>query len=250
MNCSEFRKTMYFREDELTAGEMRLLERHRSECETCAAEYRASQSVAKAVNALRRTTPKLNDPLLLTNAIAQEIEALGESSQNTRRAFDAVVEWLAVPQIRVVFSSILICIVTAFVIEYSAAYVQVQGLENSLSRNRSFQTPSDEQASIESNAADAVSDLTQFVAGRHSFLSVSGDWVMMNKSSIEKYILLFGELQSNAARLSPEFRAAHPQLSRLLTAKREPARLDSLLKERKLLINELNELIPRERKLP
>ncbi len=250
MNCSEFRETMYLREDELTPGEILMFERHRSECGDCAAEFHAAQSITKAVNALRRSTPKLDDPLLLINTIAKKIEVPGESSQNRRRALDAVVEWLAIPEVRVTFASLLICIVTAFVIEYSFAYVQVQGLENSLSRNRSLQIPSGEQASIESNAADAVSELTQFVAGRQSFLSVSGDLVILNKSSIEKYILLFSELQSNAARLSPEFLAAHPRLSRLLTSKKEPARLDSLLKERDSLIRELNELIPRERKLP
>jgi hypothetical protein len=241
---------MYLREDELTPGEILMFERHLSECEACAAEYRAAQSVAKAVNVLRRSRPTLDNPLLLTNTIAGKIEALGESSQNRRPAFDAVVEWLAVPQIRVVFASLLFCIVTTFIIEYSFAYVQVQGLENSLSRNTSLQTPSGDRASMESNAADAVSELTQFVAGRQSFLSVSGDLVIVNKSSIEKYILLFSELQSNAARLSPEFLATHPRLARLLMLKKDPARLDSLLKERNSLIRELNELIPRERKLP
>lgn len=250
MNCSEFKETMYLREDELTPGEILMFERHISECGACAAEYRVAQSVAKAVDVLRRSTPRLDDPLLFTNTIAGRIEELGKPSQKSRPAFDAVVEWLTVPQVRVIFASFLIFIVTAFVIEYSIAYVQVQGLENSLSRNRSLQTPSGEQASIESNAADAVSELTQFVAGRHSFFSVSGDLVILNKSSIEKYILLYSELQSNAARLSPEFLAAHPRLSRLLTSKKEPARLDSLLKERDSLIRELNELIPRERKLP
>jgi hypothetical protein len=250
MNCSEFRKTMYLREDELTAREMRLLERHRSECEACAAEYRAAQSVTKTVNVLRRNTPKLDDPLVIANIVAGEIAALGESGQNERRAFDALVAWLAIPQVRVIFASLLICIVTAFVIEYSFAYVQVHGLENSLARDNAIQTLSDEEASIKGNPADALSDLTQFVAGRQSFLSVSGDLVIVNKSSIEKYILLFSELQSNAARLSPDFLAAHPRLSRLLTSKREPARLDTLLKERESLIRELNELIPRERKLP
>jgi hypothetical protein len=250
MNCSEFKETMYLREDELTPGEILMFERHRSGCEACAAEYRAAQSVVKVVNALRRATPRLDNPLLLTNTIAGKIEALGKSSQNRRTVFDALVEWLAVPQTRVVFASLLVCIVTAFIIEYSFAYVQVQGLENSLSRYTSLQTSSRDQASIEGNAANAVSELTQFVAGRQSFLSVSGDLVIMNKSSIEKFILLYGELQSNAARLSPEFLAAHPRLSRLLTSKKEPARLDSLLKERDSLIRELNELIPRERKLP
>jgi hypothetical protein len=241
---------MYLREDELTAGEILMFERHISECEACAAEYRAAQSIAKVVNTLRRATPKFDDPLLLTNMVVGKIEGLGESSQNKRSAFDAVVEWLAVPDVRIVFASLLICIVTAFIIEYSFAYVQVQGLENSISRYTSLQTSSRDQASIEGNATNAVSELTQFVAGRQSFLSVSGDLVIMNKSSIEKFILLYGELQSNAARLSPEFLAAHPRLSRLLTSKKKPARLDSLLKERDSLIRELNELIPRERKLP
>jgi hypothetical protein len=250
MDCSEFRETMYLREDELTPGEIVMFERHRSGCGACAAEYRAAQSVTKAVSVLRRSTPRFDNPLLLTNTIAGKIEVLGKFSQNRRGAFDAVVEWLAVPEVRIVFASFLICIVTAFAIEYSFAYVQVQGLENSISRYTLLQTSSRDQASVEGNAANAVSDLTQFVAGQQSFLSVSGDLVIVNKSSIEKYILLFSELQSNAARLSPEFLAAHPRLSRLLTSKKEPARLDSLLKERDSLIRELNELIPRERKLP
>lgn len=250
MNCSEFRETMYLREDELTPGEILMFERHRSGCEACTTEYRAAQSTAKAVNTLRRATPRLENPLLLTNTIAGQIEALGEPPQNRRSAFDGVVEWLTVPQVRVIFASLLFCIVTAFIIEFSFAYVQVQELENSISRYTSLQTSSRDQASIEGNAANAVSELTQFVAGRQSFLSVSGDLVIMNKSSIEKFILLYGELQSNAGRLSPEFRAAHPRLSQLLTSKKEPARLDSLLKERDSLIRELNELIPRERKLP
>jgi hypothetical protein len=73
---------------------------------------------------------------------------------------------------------------------------------------------------------------------------------MINKKSIEDFILLYNELQSITPELPPEFRTAHPQLWKLLTKKKDAKELDALLKERTSLIRELNDLIPQERKIP
>jgi len=53
---------------------------------------------------------------------------------------------------------------------------------------------------------------------------------MINKKSIEDIILLLNQLQSIAPQLPPEFRAAHPQLWKLLTKKKDAKELDALLR--------------------
>ncbi|HAP36218.1 MAG TPA: hypothetical protein DCQ28_09855, partial [Bacteroidetes bacterium] len=61
---------------------------------------------------------------------------------------------------------------------------------------------------------------------------------------------LYDDLKDNASKLSPEFRAENPHLSKLLTTEQQSVQLDLLLKEREALIHELNRLVPKERKMP
>ena len=114
----------------------------------------------------------------------------------------------------------------------------------------SLQAGVPDQFLTRSGASDVVSDLSRFVTGKKSFFEVSGDWVMINKNSIENFILLYNDLQTIAPKLPQEFSATHPQLWKLLAKKKYPKELDALLKERMSLIRELNDLIPEERRTP
>ena len=126
----------------------------------------------------------------------------------------------------------------------------MKGLETSITAYSSMQSGVPAPFLTQADASGVVSDLSRFMTGEKPFFEVSGNWVMINKKSIEDFILLYNELQPVAPQLPPEFRETHPQLWKLLTKKRDAKALDALLKERMSLIRELNSLIPQEKRTP
>jgi hypothetical protein len=248
MKCRIFREKILLRDEELTINELKALERHQNECRVCAAEYRSQQSVRRVVNILQKSEPKLPNPHQLTQMVIDRLHQDQRSARLTATVYELFVEWLATPKVRFACSLLLFIITGSFILEYSSAYIQIKGLETTVAE-ASFRRESQVTSSLVSDdAAEMISNTAKFIAGKKSYLKVSGDWVMINRSSIEKFILLYGNLQSNTPKLSEEFRTAHPRLAKLLTTRKDSEDLEALLKEREALIQELNDLIPQERK--
>lgn len=240
---------MYLREDELGPDEWKEFRRHHSTCLTCAAEYRKVERMEQALTRLKNRNPHPLNPVAVADAIIDEIELVKPWNESAS-IYDILVQWLDLPKVRGALASVLTFICASFLIEYTYGYVHIKGLETSITTYSSMQSSVPAPFLTQADASGVVSDLSKFVTGKRSFFEVSGNWVMINKKSIEDIILLLNQLQSIAPQLPPEFRAAHPQLWKLLTKKKDAKELDALLKEQTSLIRELNDLIPQERKIP
>ena len=248
MKCTEFREKMFLRDDELTAEELKGLERHRNDCTACGAEYRSLQPVRRVVQLLQHNEPKLRNPGFITEAILNKLRDDQRPALHTMTVYDRFVAWLSTPGVRLTSASLLFVIVGSFAVEYSSAYVQIKKLETTVAKS-SFERGTQSVSTLApGDAADMISDAAKVIAGKKSYVEVSGDWVMINRGSIKRLVLLYNELQANTPRLPAEFRSTHPRLSQLLDTKREPEQLEALLRDRKTLIEELNDLIPQERK--
>jgi len=243
---------MYLRDEELEARERSKLERHRSECAACAAEYARVESVRKITAALKAQNPVFTYPLLLTNSVISRIEedAVPVRSSRPESFFDRLAAMLAAPGMRIVMASLLLFIAGVFAVEYTSAYVSIKGYEEHINTISSQDKDAAAAMMAQGNLLTTAEDLSKLISGKQSFVEVSENWVMINKNSLEKLLLLYDELKDNALKLSPEFHVANPRLSKLLTAKKQSTQLDLLLKEREPLIRELNRLIPKERKTP
>lgn len=250
MKCSVFREKMYLREDELRQDEVDELSRHRAECTECAAEYRKVGRARTVVAHMRNARPEIADPIIMTNTIMSRIEASGSGRERSGlpSAYEELVRWLATPRIRFAMASLLVFICAGFAVEGTSAYLDISRLETTLTMYSSV--PPSFSVIGGGGAAGAVSDALRLAAGKRSFFEVSGDWVMLDRSSVENILTVYNELQSNARKLPPEFRASHPHLMKLLTKKKAPGQLDAVLKEREALIRELDDLIPQERETP
>ncbi len=249
MNCTRFRKAMYFREDELGPDEWREFQRHLSTCRACVAKYREVERTQEVLALFKNRTPNSTNPVAMANAVIGEIER-NNSRKTSASVYDLIVLRLGLPVVRIAIASTLTLLCASFLIEYTSGYVHVKGLETSISTSSLVHSDFPAPFLTQNDALGVVSDLSRFATGKKSFFEVSGNWVMINKASIEDFILLYNELQSITPKLPPEFRAAHPQLWKLLTKKKDAKELDALLKERMSLIRELNDLIPQERKIP
>ena len=248
MKCAEFREKMFLRDDELTAEELKGIERHRDECAACAAEYDSLQPVHRVARLLQHNEPKLTNPGFITGTILNKLRHDQLLALRTTTMYDRFIVWLSTPGVRLASASLLFAIVGSFALEYSSAYLQIKELESTMTRTSRERGPRSVSTLAPGDAADMISDAAKVIAGKKSYLEVSGDWVMINRGSIKKLVLLYNELQANSPRLPTEFRVTHPRLTQLLNAKREPEELEALLKDRKILIEELNDLIPQERK--
>ena len=252
MNCSTFRKVMYLREDEAGADQWKEFQHHRATCTECSLEYRRLERSMEALARLGKIAPLPPAPVELANAVIGEIEQRTSAVGPTEviAGYDGFIGWLGLGRVRIGIVSLLMLICATFAIEYTSGYLDIEGLENSMTSYSSAQSAGPAQLLDRNAATDLVSALSRIVVGEKSFFAVSGDWVMINKSSIEKFILLYNDLQAIAPSLPPEFRAAHHELWKLLTQRRNPKDLDAIIKERNSLIRELNDLIPPERKTP
>jgi len=249
MECARFRKAMYLRKDELEPGEWTEFQLHLTTCTACAATYLEIERTQEALARLKNRTPHSTNPVAMANAVIGEIER-DRARKTSAGVYDMIVLRLGLPSVRLAIASVLTFVCVSFLVEYTSGYVHVKGLESSMGTYSSSQSDMSAPFLAQTDAAEVVSDLSRFAMGKKSFFEVSGNWVMINKKSIEDFILLYNELQSIAPKLPPDFRAAHPQLWKLLTKKKDARELDALLKERTSLIRELNDLIPQERKIP
>jgi hypothetical protein len=240
---------MYLREDELGPGELREFQHHRTTCPACAAKYREVERTQEVLTRLKNRTPKSTNPVAMANAVIGEIERK-RSRKISASVYDVIVLRLGLPGVRIAIASVLTLVCASFLIEYTTGYLHIKGLESSMTTSSLVQSDFPAPFLTQTDASGVVSDISRFATGKKSFFEVSGNWVMINKTSIEDFILLYNELQSIAPKLPPEFRAAHPQLWKLLIKKKDAKELDALLKERMSLIRELNDLIPQERKIP
>ena len=252
MNCTSFRKMMYLREDELGPEKWRELQLHRSACAECASEYREVERVMNVLIRFGKIEPIPPEAAEIASGIISKInnQDSAEVSRNARRADAYFVRWLRLPNVRIAMISLLAFLCASFFIEYTSGYVEIEGLENSMTAYSSAQKNFSAPFPTPGDASNVVTSLSNLIAGKKSFFVVSGDWVVINKSSIEQFMVLYNELQEIAPALPPEFRAAHPELWKLLIHRNTPRDLDTLLKERTTLIRELNDLIPQERNRP
>jgi len=249
MNCTRFRKAMYLCEDELGPDEWKEFQRHCSTCRTCAAKYLEVERMQEVLTRLKNKTPNPTNPVAMAVAVIGEIER--EKSRKTAASvYNVVLLRLCLPGVRFAIASALALLCASFLVEYTSGYVHIKGLETSMTTYSSLQSGMPLPFLTQTDAAEVVSGFSRFAMGKKSFFEISGNWVMINKKSIEDFILLYNELQSITPELPPEFRTAHPQLWKLLTKKKDAKELDALLKERTSLIRELNDLIPQERKIP
>jgi hypothetical protein len=240
---------MYLREDELGPGEWKEFQHHLTTCPACAARYLEVERTQEVLTRLKNRTPHSTNPVAMADAVIGKIE-WEKSRKTSASVYDMIVLRLGLPGVRFAIASVLTFICASFLVDYTYGYVHIKSLETSIATPSSLQSGVPVPFLTQTDASGMVFDLSRFVTGKRSFFAVSGNWVMINKTSIEDFILLYNELQSIAPKLPPEFRTAHPQLWKLLTKKKDAKELDALLKERMSLIRELNDLIPQERKIP
>ena len=253
MNCSTFRETMYLREDEVSPAEWTDFQRHRITCERCAAEYRRVERALRFVDLAAAEGPLPGEPHGLGDAVVSRIvaERLPGSFSAAKPAFQALLDWLGIGWVRVSLATALVLIWGSFAAEYSSGYLRIVTLESELTNESAAGTTPDIRTFTRSDLSELSSLLPTIIPGKDAFFQVSGDWIVINKASMERFILLYNDLQALAPLLPPEFRAAHPELWKLLSQKQKtPPDMETLLRERQSLIRELNDLLPQERKTP
>jgi hypothetical protein len=252
MKCKEFRKKMYLRDDELEARELSDLEQHRLECAECGTEYARVASIQRITDTMKTHNAELTDPLLLTNSILNQIkeDAIRMHSFQSISIFDRFVTLLAAPAVRMTMVIMLFIIVGSFAVEYTSGYVYLKKYEERINESNLQQENTSASLINQGNLLNTAEYFYNIVSGEQSSVEVSENWVLMDKKSFQNFLILYDELKDNASKLSPEFRASNPHLSKLLTVEEQSMQLDMLLKEREALIRELNRLVPKERKLP
>jgi hypothetical protein len=249
MTCKEFKKYAYLSDDELDAETLSRRQRHRSECTACALEYGRIERARRMIRELGERQPVLTDPLLLVNAVIGRIER--DAAVPTRSLpvslVDRLIIRLSSPGIRAALASALLLIAGSFVLEYTSAFVQMKTFEVAMGKKSAMHEQYETAGMEQNRLLSAASEVTKFISGKRSSLELTDQWLVMNKQSFEEFLLLYHDLKSNAAQLPPEFREAHPELTKLLETEQPSAQMSVVMKDRESLIRELNGLVSSER---
>lgn len=252
MTCKKFMELAYLSEDELDAETISELQRHKAECAACAAEYAQIEHARQAIRDLRAHQPVLTDPMLLINEVVGRIEreAALTARQLPMSAFDRLIVRLSLPATRAAMACALLLIAGSFAFEYTSAFIQMKTLEGAMEKRSALHEQYETAAMDPGRLLTAASDLTKLIYGKQSTAQLSENWIVMNRASLEQFLLLYNDLKKDASRLPPEFREANPGLTKLLETDQQSAQMAVLMKDREALIRELNRLVSSERETP
>ncbi|HLP17053.1 MAG TPA: hypothetical protein VK470_12390 [Bacteroidota bacterium] len=248
MTCNDALKKMYLRDEELSEAEAAEVKRHCEKCAACNAEYARVRSSLNVIKAFRHQTPSMNDPLQLINSVIGQIERearQGVTASSSESLSERVMMWLCAPRVRLAIAAMLVVMTASFIVEYTSAFVSLKKFEETVGVATSkYQHHSTAAGLDQSRLLEAARDFSKLIAGRQSSVALSENWVVMNKQSLERFLLLYEELKHHASELPPEFRAENPGLARLLETEQPAAQAEMLVRDREALIRELNALLP------
>jgi hypothetical protein len=239
MNCKEFQELMYLRDDELADHLRRQLLIHQASCPGCTELVHDVQRTHRMIGIAREHGPTITNPEMLSAEILRQIATADRRfySRLQNRSI-RLIDWLEAPAIRTSLAAALFIIVLSFIFEYTSAYVQIKNLEIQVSSRSATMAAG---PVLFDQDASTIVDL---VSGRHTFANVGGDWILMKKTTLQDFAMLFSQLNANARFLPPEFHRQYPKLSKLLKQQSMLSNFNDLTKDRAQLIHELNMLIP------
>ena len=153
MNCDGYRRMLYlYRQGELTNREAEELVQHLHSCESCRMEQERIGAVDEIVRRLRSQTPAIEDPNLMTSRVMAKIRSV-ENEDASPGMLDQLLEFFALPHIRIIASAFIILVTGTFLFQYVALFSDIHTLELSASLQSTASHRSETLYSVESSEA-------------------------------------------------------------------------------------------------
>jgi hypothetical protein len=145
--------------------------------------------------------------------------------------------------VRATAVTIILVLVSTFLIQQYSVFNSVSNLENKLAvRNRSSLTT---QAGFnEPKVLKLTSDFFGLLKGDRFYAELSGNWILTNKSKLNEFLNLYSNLQQYKTLYSKELEENYPELSVFLTKQLSVEGLQDFVKKNESLIKEFSRKLP------
>jgi hypothetical protein len=234
MSCEEIKKVLLEAEsiEEIISNQIKIRE-HIERCSVCKLFIDKLKIADNNLSKLKQSRPELEEPELLTNRIMYKIRTeLVAKEQNHKSVYDRISHWLILKQVRLALYSAILFFTVIYFYEEAAALNSLVKLETQLS-----ETGQNYEASITDNLPNLsfLYDLYKLIKGDQKYLSLSKEWLVVNKGLLKQLLLEYDSL-------TPEKIKAFEKLRKNLT-KEQNELLDEIMSLNKNEIEVQKEMI-------
>jgi hypothetical protein len=246
MKCSDINNLIYLKEEELSPDEFTALMKHLEECPSCAKEFSENAQSALLIDRIKRSSPLLADEVLFTDSVMEQIDnkVLSPEISFPGSILDRVSQFFLIPLVRAAAVSVILILVSTFIVQQYLVFHNVSDLENKLAINNGTQFTA---AQIGFNGLKGVklaSDLYNLVNGSSFYADLSRGMILADKSKINELLTLYSRMQSYKRLYSKEIEEKYPELNTFLGKELSIEGLQEFVKKNENLIRELSRKIP------
>ncbi len=243
MNCSQIENLIYLKPDELEPNEIKELEQHVLNCESCRLNYGKQLKANELINNLAQFNPayKYSDEL-----ISQIISNLTKD-ENKLWWIDRFVERFSTPAIRYAMITILFTISAFYIYEEGRTVVSISMLET---RNEKYAEQKILSGSLmaETRLLNHLPNIISFLSGEQNYTELSDDLILMNKKGLGDLIAYSEILNEFKSSLPKDFREKYPDLTRVIESGSANKLLNQSAEQKEKILIELNKLFSKGEK--
>lgn len=217
IKCKRYKEWLHLnREGELTPRQWSKLERHLSQCSSCAEEKRNIVSTDQIIHAVRGHEPVHSNPTELTHHIMVAIDH--SDGHITGAALEKQtshwLDWLYRPKVRLAMAGIVLLLLGTFIFQGTLILHRLQRLEQKMGRQT--ETPFSLDTFLSRKTAHAVADrIMENKDLLYQQLTGDEEWVIIDKHSLLKLLRRVIKSRGGDERLIREL-LREPRLSREL----------------------------------
>jgi hypothetical protein len=246
MNCSEINDLLYLKEDELTPQELAAVNKHLAICTKCAEDFAGIIKANSFISRIKESAPFLSNEEEFTNSIIASIESSAhpENQPAFSRFLDKVSLLFLNSAVRAAAFSLIILIVSTFLVQQYLVFSNVSTLENKIAFTGTAQLNNASAGFNEFKIIKLTSELFNLISGDKFYADLSGKLILADKSKLNELLNLYSGLQNYRNLYSREIKEKYPGLNDFLEKKLSIEELQEFVKKNENMIKELSRKIP------
>lgn len=197
MNCKQIEKLLFSkRRDELTPAENNLIEKHILSCRGCKSNYELIQKAESVLIKMKLQQPFLDNEEFLVNSIMREVKRRPSDLKYEKEItfFGRVVLFVSQKTVRYALTSVLLIMVSLYMLEEYSAVKEITQLENQLNNTAQVSNRKAEIISFDNDILKFFYDSYKFVRGNSSYVKLSKDWLLVNKEDLKNLLFDYEKL--------------------------------------------------------
>jgi hypothetical protein len=246
MKCSEINNLLYLKDDELSPLELEEAKEHLAYCTKCAEEFARITKTYELVSKVKESSPFLCNEEEFTNSVMTSIEGRIQPDVQsfTNRLLDKVSLIFLNSAVRAAAFSIIILIVSTFLVQQYLVFRNVSNLENKIAFTGTTQLNNASAGFNELKVIKLTAGLISLIKGDELYADLSGRLILADKSKLNELLTLYSDLQNYRKLYAKDIEEKYPELNEFLEKKLSIEDLQEFVMKNEKMIKELSRKIP------